>query len=91
MASAAWHMMLFTSRMMMKSVFITLVDGYSTQRINIIFKKIKKDYNLKIDYFSTHSLRKAFGRKVYQSASSDAPMTLARLQSLFGIVPQRLV
>ena len=57
---------------------------YSTQRINILFKQIKKDYNLKIDHFSTHSLRKTFGRKVYQSAGSDAPMALARLQSLFG-------
>lgn len=57
---------------------------YSTQRINILFKQIKKDYNLKIEHFSTHSLRKTFGRKVYQSAGSDAPMALARLQNLFG-------
>ena len=57
---------------------------YSTQRINILFKQIKKDYNLKIDHFSTQSLRKTFGRKVYQSAGSDAPMALARLQNLYG-------
>ncbi len=57
---------------------------FSTQGINILFKQIKKDYNLKIDHFSTHSLRKTFGRKVYQSAGSDAPMALARLQNLYG-------
>ena len=57
---------------------------FSTQRINILFKQIKKDYNLKIDPFSTHSLRKTFERKVYQSAVSDAPMALVRLQNLYG-------
>ena len=57
---------------------------YSTQRINILLKEIKKKYNLKIEHFSTHSLRKTFGRKVYQSAGSDAPMALARLQNLYG-------
>ena len=36
---------------------------YSTQRINVLFKEIKKRYNLKIEHFSTHSLRKTFGRK----------------------------
>ena len=57
---------------------------YSTQRINILFKQIKKDYNLKKDHFSTHTMRKTFGRKVYQSAGNDAAMALARLQSLYG-------
>ena len=57
---------------------------YSTQRVNILFKQIKERYNLKIDHFSTHSLRKTFGRKIYQSAGSDAPMALARLQNLYG-------
>ena len=57
---------------------------YSTQRINILLKEIKTKYNLKIDHFSTHTLRKTFGRKVFESAGTDAPLALMRLQTLFN-------
>ena len=57
---------------------------YSTQRINILLKEIKKKYNLKIDHFSTHTMRKTFGRKVFESAGTDAPLALMRLQTLFN-------
>lgn len=57
---------------------------YSTQRINIMFKEIKQRYNLKIDHFSTHTMRKTFGRKVFESAGTDAPLALMRLQTLFN-------
>ena len=57
---------------------------YSTQRINILFKEIKQRYNLKIDHFSTHTMRKTFGRKVFESAGTDAPLALMRLQTLFN-------
>lgn len=57
---------------------------YSTQRINILFKEIKTRYNLKIDHFSTHTMRKTFGRKVFESAGTDAPLALMRLQTLFN-------
>jgi integrase len=57
---------------------------YSTQRINILFKEIKKKYNLKIEHFSTHAMRKTFGRKVFESAGTDAPLALMRLQTLFN-------
>ena len=57
---------------------------YSTQRINILFKEIKQRYNLKIDHFSTHTIRKTFGRKVFESAGTDAPLALMRLQTLFN-------
>jgi site-specific recombinase XerD len=57
---------------------------YSTQRINILFKEIKQHYNLKIDHFSTHTMRKTFGRKVFESAGTDAPLALMRLQTLFN-------
>ncbi len=57
---------------------------YSTQRINILFKEIKTKYNLKIDHFSTHTMRKTFGRKVFESAGTDAPLALMRLQTLFN-------
>ena len=57
---------------------------YSTQRINILFKEIKKKYNLKIEHFSTHSMRKTFGRKVYESSGENANMALMKLSELFN-------
>ena len=43
---------------------------YSVQWINLVFKELKDYYNLKIDHFSTHSLRKTFGRKVFESSDN---------------------
>ena len=57
---------------------------YSTQRINVIFKEIKRRYNLKIDHISTHTMRKTFGLRVFNQAGTDAPMALMRLQTLFN-------
>lgn len=57
---------------------------YSIQRINSIFKDIKKNYNLKIQNFSTHTMRKTFGRKVFESAGENANLALVRLSELFN-------
>ncbi|WP_270311118.1 tyrosine-type recombinase/integrase, partial [Bacteroides xylanisolvens] len=38
---------------------------YTVQRINVMLKEIKKKYRLQIGNFSCHSLRKTFGRQVY--------------------------
>lgn len=57
---------------------------YSTQRINVLFKNIKKRYNLKIEHFSTHSMRKTFGRKVYESSGENANMALIKLSEIFN-------
>lgn len=56
----------------------------STQRINVRLKEIKKRYNIKIDNFSCHSLRKAFGRKVFESSGDNAQMALVKLSELFN-------
>ncbi|MDE5573123.1 MAG: tyrosine-type recombinase/integrase [Muribaculaceae bacterium] len=56
----------------------------STQRINVRLKEIKKRYNIKIDNFSCHSLRKAFGRKVFESSGENAQMALVKLSELFN-------
>ena len=56
---------------------------YSIQWINLILKELKYRYNLKIDHFSTHSLRKTFGRKVFES-SDDAELALVKLMELFN-------
>lgn len=57
---------------------------YSVQYINRQFKEIKRKYALKIENFSTHSLRKTFGRKVVESAGMNAEMALIRLSELFN-------
>ena len=57
---------------------------YSVQYLNRRFKDIKRKYGLKIDHFSTHSLRKTFGRKVVESAGMNAEMALIRLSELYN-------
>jgi site-specific recombinase XerC len=44
---------------------------------------LKDHYNLKIKHFSTHSLRKTFGRKVFES-SDNAELALVKLMELFN-------
>ena len=56
---------------------------YSVQWINLVFKELKDLYNLKIDHFSTHSLRKTFGRKVFES-SDNAELALVKPMELFN-------
>lgn len=56
---------------------------YSVQWINLVLKELKDHYNLKIKHFSTHSLRKTFGRKVFES-SDNAELTLVKLMELFN-------
>ena len=53
------------------------------KHINIVLKELKSKYNLKIDHFSTHSLRKTFGRKVFES-SENAELALVKLMELFN-------
>jgi integrase len=57
---------------------------YSIQRVNVIFKEIKSKYNLKIEHFSTHSLRKTFGHRVVESAGENSEMALIKLSELFN-------
>lgn len=57
---------------------------FTTQRINVKFKYIKVRYGLKMGNFTTHSCRKTFGRKVFESAGEQAEIALVRLQELFN-------
>ena len=58
---------------------------YSIQRINMLLKEIKKKYSIKsVKNFSTHSLRKTFGRHVYERADSNGEMALVMLSELFN-------
>ena len=58
---------------------------YSIQRINVLLKGIKVKYGLKsVKNFSSHSLRKTFGRHVYEKADSNGEMALVMLSELFN-------
>ncbi len=57
---------------------------YSTQRINTLFKEIKYRYGLKIEHFSTHSMRKSFGRRIVEVASENSEFALIKLSELFN-------
>lgn len=57
---------------------------YSVQRINVMLKDIKKKYKLKIKNFSCHSLRKTFGRQVYNMNSENSELALVKLMELFN-------
>lgn len=57
---------------------------YSIQRINVILKEIKTKHKLKVKNFSCHSLRKTFGRQVYNMNSDNAELALVKLMELFN-------
>lgn len=56
----------------------------SIQRINVRLKEIKRQYNLTVDKFSCHSLRKAFGRRVFEQSGENAQLALVKLSELFN-------
>jgi integrase len=57
---------------------------YSIQRINVILKDLKVRYNLKIKNFSSHSLRKCFGREIFNRSAENAELALVKLSQLFN-------
>lgn len=58
--------------------------AYSTQRLNVLLKEIKDKYKVKCPHISCHSLRKAYGRKIYLESSENASLALATLRELFN-------
>ena len=60
------------------------IGTLNEQRINIILKEVKKKYRLKIKNFSCHSLRKTFGRQVYNMNSDNSELALVKLMDLFN-------
>lgn len=57
---------------------------YSVQRLNTIFKTLKVRYRLNIGNFSTHSLRKTFGRRIYDLAGTNSEHAIIRLSEVFS-------
>lgn len=60
---------------------------YSVQRINVILKVLK--YNVKINHFSSYSMRKTFGGAVCNNAGNNAEFALVKLSELFNHVDVR--
>ena len=57
---------------------------FSIQRINVMLKEVKKKYRLHVGNFSCHSLRKTFGRQVYNMSGENAELALVKLMELFN-------
>jgi integrase len=57
---------------------------YSIQRINVILKDLKVKYNLKIKNFSSHSMRKSFGREIFNRSAENAELAIVKLSQLFN-------
>ena len=65
--------------------FINRFGGIITnQMVNRHFKTIKVRYQIRVKNFSTHSLRKTFGRRVVDMAGSDAEKALIKLSEIFN-------
>jgi integrase len=58
---------------------------FSIQRINVLLKDMKQRYSLKtVKNISSHSLRKTFGRHIYERADTNGEVALAMLSELFN-------
>ena len=57
---------------------------FTIQRIKVVLKEIKQKYRLKVKNFSCHSLRKTFGRQVYNMNSDNSELALVKLMELFN-------
>lgn len=58
---------------------------FSTQRLNIKLKEVNKKYRLGVKNISNHSLRKAFGRRIFDMASdTHKEMCLIKLSQCFN-------
>ncbi len=65
--------------------FLNRFGGIITnQMVNRHFKLIKVHYQIKIRNFSSHSLRKTFGRRVVDLAGPNAEMALIKLSEIFN-------
>lgn len=61
-----------------------LGEAITTRYLNQELKRIKVKYNLHIDRISTHSLRKTFGRQVYNLGGKNAELSLMKLCEIFN-------
>lgn len=66
------------------SIFLSYQGNVlSVQMVNKILHKLKAKYNLNIENFSSHSLRKTFARRIYDTAN-DREYSLIKLSMVLG-------
>ena len=56
----------------------------STQRVNVRLKEIKDKYKVHCKNISCHSLRKTFGRRVFEISGEKAELAIMQLAELFN-------
>lgn len=61
-----------------------LGEKITTRYLNQELKRIKMKYNLHVGNISTHSLRKTFGRQVYNLGGKNAELSLMKLCEIFN-------
>lgn len=67
-----------------KPMFLSYQGSVITvQMVNKTLHGLKECYHLSIDHFSSHSLRKTFGRRIYDTAK-DREYALIKLSSVLG-------
>ena len=57
---------------------------FTIQAINRMLKQTKTKYKVKAKNFSCHSLRKTFGRQVYNMNDTNSELALVKLMELFN-------
>ena len=66
-------------------VFLSKIGKpYTADRLNVMFKSIRVKYRLSIKRFSTHSLRKTFGKRIYTMAGDQGEASLVRLMTIYN-------
>lgn len=67
-----------------KPMFVSYMGSViSIQMVNKILHGLKERYHLNIDHFTSHSLRKTFARRIYDTAK-DREYALIKLSSVLG-------
>lgn len=57
---------------------------FSLQRLNAVMKEWKVKYKLNVKNFSCHSLRKSFGRQIYNQSGENAELALVKLSEILN-------
>ena len=57
---------------------------FSLQRLNVVMKEWKTKYKLNVKNFSCHSLRKSFGRQIYNQSGENAELALVKLSEILN-------
>ncbi len=57
---------------------------FSTQRLNVMLKEMKRKYRLPIQNISCHSLRKTGSRRIWENCDENKEYALIKLSEILG-------